>query len=298
MQFETYLRLFTKASSDMSSHAGALAAAPTTFLSASISSDSFFPLDWQSMPNRPLLNCNASYATLTNDGGLTSPVTSNKSSNTSGDFNPNDILMSPSNFFLSTPIGKTKRINIGFESGLHNGMIAQDALGLDFPSSNVYNASEARITPDSITYSPMGGSSDSPWPLINHSHATGLEYPSRLDCPIPGSFDFNCGLQSPVRYLGIQSSPPSPSLLRVTYQTKTQEPCKTVQLKRAQTQASREMRGWAEINGGETASETTYKCGYVGCQKAFCRKEHLKRHKQTYVAINVLNSKTRANALI
>jgi hypothetical protein len=56
---------------------------------------------------------------------------------------------------------------------------------------------------------------------------------------------------------------------------------KTSELQRAQIRGSRTRAGKPESGAVDVVRRAMCKCNYPGCNKAFRRNEHLKRHKQT-----------------
>ncbi|OAA61590.1 Zinc finger, C2H2-type/integrase, DNA-binding protein [Akanthomyces lecanii RCEF 1005] len=283
LQLETDSRQSTCTGFGMDSHAIAVVPTHANFSSASVFSDLLTPPSWQVISNRPFLNRKASFVTFANDGGLTPPATPDKSNYTSGDFKPNSSSRRSPEFFAPTSIDKIKSLNTDYESELNVGVAASNVMGLTSLSSSICGASEADMNSGFGTDIPMGAFPSSSWPLNSYSYNTGFSHQSRLYAPSPEPFDLSCGLQSPVDDGATLRSSFSPSHLRASRKIISHEELgKACKLEPAQIRTSREMLENAERNGAEHAPKPRSECDYFGCQKSFCRKEHLKRHKQTF----------------
>jgi hypothetical protein len=76
--------------------------------------------------------------------------------------------------------------------------------------------------------------------------------------------------------------PPSPGRMRAHRKMMVHEiQRKSTELQRAQIRASRKRPGKHEHVDVDVVRRAMCKCDYPGCNKAFRRNEHLKRHKQT-----------------
>lgn len=282
MQFESDYRFdiddtFTLCSQSMSacpSTASSFSSAPSVY-------DPFTPSSRRSTPNELAINfADSSCYTGPQTAEMTPPSTMSK-------FMLGPIKQEAEQMFFSseslptTPMKKIEYIN--FDSLVDMNLPSHPSLGTITPSQSFgLHHTYSPEAPQSYIMTPthsMSGSeiadSSSSWSVVNESPIAFLQQRNLPYNDIDG-LDMGHVPMSPMPY-HMQSSG-SPNRLRMQRKMMLHEAQrKTSELQRAQ----RKRADKSEAPPMDVVRRAMCKCDYPGCNKAFRRNEHLKRHKQT-----------------
>lgn len=292
MQFESDFRFDMDDNFSMYSQAMTCPSTGTSFSSASSACEPFTPTSRRSTPNELTLDFDASFAA--HAGELTPPSTATMPKYMFGNIK-SEHEMAFGEVLPSTPIRKVEHIHTDYEFMPGMNMPSHQSMGSLTPSNsfNMYTISpQAAMGPGSFMMTPthsLSGCSDiadssSSWSCNDSPIAL---FPQQKSLPSHNleSLDLERHSQSPIGRYYLQGAPPSPNRLRAHRKMMVHEiQRKTSELQRAQIRASRKMS--EKGDGVDVVRRAMCKCDYPGCHKAFRRNEHLKRHKQTYVALH------------
>nr|A0A0A7HJC7.1 RecName: Full=C2H2 type master regulator of conidiophore development brlA [Hapsidospora chrysogena]AIZ05821.1 BrlA [Hapsidospora chrysogena] len=284
--------------------------ASTSFSSASSSAyDPFTPSSRRSTPNELSLDLDGScsYAAHQHSLELTPPTTSMAKY-----FMGQTIKQEPEQMsFGSLPTTPMKKVDGGFAAEydlIDMNMASHHSMGTITPSNSfgLHTISpETAMGPTSYMMTPtqsLSGSeiaeSSSSWSVTNESPINFFQQPKDLSFHDMDSLDLDerhhhhhnhhqhhHAQQSPMgQHFQLHSNTgASPNSMRVQRKMMLHEAQrKTSELQRAQIRESRKRAGKPESGAVDVVRRAMCKCDYPGCNKAFRRNEHLKRHKQTF----------------
>jgi hypothetical protein len=282
MQFENDFRFDMDDGLSMYSQSMSCPSTATSFSSASSAYDPFTPTSRRSTPNELSLDLDGLCSYAANPSvELTPPSTSMTK------YFMSSIKQEPEHlaFADSLPTTPMKKMNFPNEYDLLDmGMPPQPSLGTITPSNSFGMAGispEAAMAPGSYMMTPsqsLSGSElaePSTWSMTNESPIHFFQQPHEMDA-------LTMGRHSPIDHFQLQPVG-SPNDMRAQRKMMLHEAQrKTGELQRAQIRAARKRPGKPDAAGVDVVRRAMCKCDYPGCNKAFRRNEHLKRHKQTY----------------
>ena len=290
MQFEPDFRLNMDDGFDMYSHSMSCPSTTTSFSSASSAYDPFTPSSRRSTPNELSLDIDGSCSyTASQPVNLTPPSTS-MSKYFMGHIKQEPEQISFSESLPTTPMKKMDNFPTDYDL-LDMNMASHHSMGTITPSNSFginTISPEATMGPTSYMMTPthsLSGSevaeSSSSWSVTNDSPIHFFQQPKDLSFNDMEGLDLDRHSQSHMSHYQLQSTG-SPNSLRVHRKMMLHEAQrKTAELQRAQIRASRKRAGKPDSGAVDVVRRAMCKCDYAGCNKAFRRNEHLKRHKQT-----------------
>ncbi|CEJ89897.1 hypothetical protein VHEMI05713 [[Torrubiella] hemipterigena] len=289
IQFDSDFRFEMDDNFSMCSQAMSCPSTGTSFSSASSAYDPFTPTSRRSTPNELTLDFEASFAASQSD--MTPPSTAVPKYMFGGAVKTEPEHMGFAEILPSTPIKRMDSISSEYDVMLNMSLQSQNSIGSITPSNTypMYTISpQTTMGPGSFMMTPthsISGSemtdSNSSWSCANDSPISFFPQKS-LPSNDFESLEIERQCQSPIGRYYLQGPPPSPGRLRAHRKMIVHEiQRKTSELQRAQIRASRKQ---SEKSDGsvDVVKRAMCKCDYPGCNKAFRRNEHLKRHKQTY----------------
>ncbi|KFA61862.1 hypothetical protein S40285_07086 [Stachybotrys chlorohalonatus IBT 40285] len=295
MQFEADFRLEVDDNFSMCSQAISCPSTGTSFSSASSAYDPFTPNSRRSTPNQLSLDFDGGCNTYGNPQSLDlAPPTMSmpKYALGHGHDKTEPEHMSYAQALPTTPMKRMEHLPNDYDHLLDlNNMAQQPQVGSITPSNsfNMYTLSpEGPMASNSFMMTPtqsLSGSeiadAASSWSCTNDSPINFYQQRSQL---VPGmeGFDMHRPSMSPMgRYHHhLHGSISSDDLRNRRIMMEAQR--KTNELQRAQFRASRKRAPKPESASVDVVRRAMCKCDYPGCEKAFRRNEHLKRHKQTF----------------
>ncbi len=288
MQFESEFRFDMDDNFNMYSQGLTCPSAGTSFSSASSACEPFTPTSRRSTPNELTLDFDA-FGHSHHAGELTPPSTATMPKYMFGNIKPEHDMGFPE-ILPSTPVRKVEHMHADYDFMPGMNIPSHQSMGSLTPSNsfNMYTISPQAMGPGSFMMTPthsLSGSemadSSSSWSCNDSPIAL---FPQHKSLPSHSleSLDLERHSESPIGRFYLQNAPPSPNRLRAHRKMMVHEiQRKTSELQRAQIRASRKMS--EKSDGVDVVRRAMCKCDYPGCNKAFRRNEHLKRHKQTYV---------------
>lgn len=287
IQFDSDFRFEMDDNFSMCSQAMSCPSTGTSFSSASSAYDPFTPISRRATPNELTLDFEASFAASQSD--MTPPSTA-VPKYMFGTVKTEPEHMGFPEILPTTPIKRMDSISSEYDVMLNMSLQSQNSIGSITPSNTypMYTISpQTTMGPGSFMMTPthsISGSemtdSTSSWSCANDSPISFFPQKS-LPSNDFESLEIERQCQSPIGRYYLQGPPPSPGRLRAHRKMMVHEiQRKTSELQRAQIRASRRQ---SEKSDGsvDVVKRAMCKCDYPGCNKAFRRNEHLKRHKQT-----------------
>ncbi|KAI3573402.1 hypothetical protein IWW34DRAFT_823785 [Fusarium oxysporum f. sp. albedinis] len=205
-------------------------------------------------------------------------------------FGPGNAEPEHISFSDSPPNTPMKREQLGFEyeNMMEMNMAHQGSMG-SLTRSNSFDmygyspdasigASSSVMTPTQSISDSEAAETDSSWSCANEGPIS--SFPNRQLSSDFDSFDVDRNSHSELGYH--LHDPHSPNRMRAQRKLMVHEiQPKIAKLQRAQIRSSRKRSIKPDPAPVDVVRRAMCKCGYPGCHKAFRRKEHLKRHRQT-----------------
>lgn len=290
MQFEPDFRLNMDDGFDMYSQSVSCPSTATSFSSASSAYDPFTPSSRRSTPNELSLDLDGTCAYTANQSVELTPPSTSMSKYFMGPIKQEPEQISFSESLPTTPMKKMDGFDAEYDL-LDMNMVSHHSMGTITPSNSFGMntiSPGAAMGPTSYMMTPtqsLSGSevadTSSSWSVTNESPIHFFQQTKDLSFNDMDALELEYHSQSPMGHYQLHSTG-SPNSMRMQRKMMLHEAQrKTSELQRAQIRASRKRAGKPDSGAVDVVRRAMCKCDYPGCNKAFRRNEHLKRHKQT-----------------